>query len=134
MPTSSYKLTPERLQRAVALLRAGNTLSATSAAIGVGRNTLRAWVKRGEGETEGAYHDLRAATHEAQGAAEARMVALVAKAAEVHWQAAAWWLERRRPRTWGRKADPRNDPRNAAAEPQEPPFWQRAPGTLKSKN
>ena len=43
------------------------------------------------------------AVEKAQAGSDIRMVALISKAAETQWQAAAWRLERKNPDQWGRK-------------------------------
>lgn len=98
------KLTPELQDKLCRLIRAGNFAETAAAACGINRDTLREWVKRGAREGAGRYHDLAVAVDEASSIAESRAIALIAKAAESQWQAAAWFLERKHSDRWGRKA------------------------------
>ncbi len=61
------------------------------------------WCDRGR-RGEPVYDAFLQAATRARDAAEVRYAAVVAKAAkEGNESAARWWLERRRPETWGRK-------------------------------
>lgn len=100
------KLTPEIQRRIVTLLRAGNFIEITSQSVGITKETFYQWMKRGEREREGIYADFAAEVTAALAQAESRAVAVIAKAAEHHWQAAAWYLERRAPTRWGRQSKP----------------------------
>lgn len=82
------KYTPERAQRIVDVLKAGNTRRAACAFAGVTDETFANWQRR--------YLDFLEAVQKAEAEAEVRNVAIVQQAAKTKWQAAAWWLERRR--------------------------------------
>jgi hypothetical protein len=60
-------------------------------------------VLREEGALEAGLREFSDAVERAVAEAEARDVALIARAAEKNWQAAAWRLERRAPARWGRR-------------------------------
>lgn len=93
------KLTPEVQQRIVEALAAGNTRKDSAAYAGIGYSTFEAWmVKTGK-----IYREFQEAVKSAEARAVIRNVAIIEKAAQEQWQAAAWWLERRRPDDWGRK-------------------------------
>jgi hypothetical protein len=87
MPRPS-KRTPEREARIFEALRAGNTRKASSAYAGIDQSTFENWMHR--------FPDFSAAVIKAESDAEIRNVAIIQKAASDTWQAAAWWLERRR--------------------------------------
>jgi hypothetical protein len=90
------KRTPEREQRRLNALAAGNTRKAACHFAGIGVQTLDDWQRR--------FGDLREAIEKAEADAEVRHVANIAKAAQDGtWQASAWWLERRRPDDFGRR-------------------------------
>jgi hypothetical protein len=90
------KRTPQVEADLVQALRAGNTRKAAAHFAGIGENTLGDWLRRFRG-----FRDL---IEKAESYAEVRMVAQVARAAQDGtWQAAAWWLERRRPDDYGRR-------------------------------
>jgi hypothetical protein len=80
----------------LASLRVGNTRRAACRAAEISDDTLRRWLKRDPA--------LASAVESAEAEAEQRFVGQVAGAArDGSWQAAAWWLEHRRPEDWGRR-------------------------------
>jgi transposase len=90
------KRTPEREEKIIEALRAGNTKRAAAAAGGVGASTLFAWIAE--------FPEFKDAIERAEADAERAMVARVRDAAESGiWTAAAWWLERRRPGDFARR-------------------------------
>lgn len=101
------KLTPEVRERIVAVLRSGAYVQQAAEAAGIGRSTFDDWMRRGESEAEkdAPYRELREAVEQARAEAEARHVALIAKASARSWQAAAWLLERQYPDRWGKPSD-----------------------------
>lgn len=112
------KLTKKLQEQICQALRAGNYIEPAAAIHGVTKSVLYNWLKRGGKErarldkspkarpkkTEKPYLSFVDAIEKAQGLAEARDVAIIAKAAETQWQAAAWRLERKFYSRWGRKA------------------------------
>lgn len=96
------RLDKQRQQRICEALRAGNTRAASAAYGGVGESTFYRWMERGEAASSGIYRDFWEAVKEAEAACEIRNVALIQKAAQDNWTAAAWWLERRKPDDWAR--------------------------------
>jgi hypothetical protein len=94
------KLTKERTERLVSLLRAGQNRESACAAVGIGTATLRRWLA---GAEQGDKRLLRFArlVHEAESDAETRAVAQVQLHGKSDWRALAWWLERRYPKKWG---------------------------------
>ena len=89
------KYSPERVEAILTALRAGNTRRASAGYAGVAIDTLGAWIDR--------YPDFSASVEKAEADAEVGMVANIKKAVtDGTWTAAAWWLERRRHRDWGR--------------------------------
>lgn len=83
------KKTPERIAAILKALRAGNTRAASARFAEIHRDTLHDWM-----QTDPSFSD---AVEKAEADAEVRFVTRIATAAEETWQAAAWWLERRRP-------------------------------------
>ncbi len=96
------KLTPEVQAKIVAAIVAGNFRDVAARCAGIGVRTLRTWLARGKAGDK-KYRDFRHALMEAEGAAEINALALVRGAAEKDWRAAAWFLERKFPRRWGRR-------------------------------
>lgn len=83
------KYSPEMTQRICELLQAGNTQKTSAIASGISEETFYTWMKEKPEFSE--------SVKKAEEAAVARNVAIINKAASKSWQAAAWWLERRRP-------------------------------------
>lgn len=93
------KLTPEVQQRVLQAIAGGNTKKDAAAYAGVGYRTLEAWLA----DQRPAFQQFQQAVAQKEAEAVVRNVTLIQKAAADTWQAAAWWLERRRPDDWGRK-------------------------------
>ena len=90
------KYCPERAGAILEALRAGNTRTAAAAGAELSYETLRRWLAGNE--------EFRAALEKAEAEAETRFVRQIERAVtDGTWQAAAWWLERRRPGDWGRR-------------------------------
>lgn len=111
------KLTPELQDEIVKVIRAGNYIETAAAYVGLSKNTIYDWMKRGAREKqrialeprkkpskkELPYLEFSDAIQKALAHSEVRDVAIIGKAAEENWQAAAWRLERKFPDRWGRK-------------------------------
>lgn len=113
------KLTDELVERVRLLVAAGNPLQLAAEACGVQRQTLHAWIRRGErgGATNEPYRTFAAAVEQARAEAEGDLVAQVRKAsASGSWRAAAWLLERSAPDRWVRDSSARG---KRAAAPEE---------------
>lgn len=113
---------PTLKDRVASLLAAGHYAETACDALGIPESTYYAWLERGEavqgtvqraedpdtavaelGDNERAYMDFWEAVKKASAAAEVRNLKVVTEAAhDGTWQAAAWYLERRHPRRWGR--------------------------------
>lgn len=97
------KLNPSTHETIVNAIRAGAYIETAAAMADVGRSTLHAWLRRGANETSGPYREFHRDVSKAAAASEVHDVALIGKAAESVWQAAAWRLERKHPERWGRR-------------------------------
>lgn len=96
-------------------IRLGSWMETAAQACGIHRETLREWLKRGNKwlkakrrgrkvpEVENGFIDFVQKARKA--AAESELIDLerIDKAAEQVWQAAAWRLERRYPKRWGKR-------------------------------
>jgi hypothetical protein len=102
--TSKLDLEPELASRIITYIKAGSYLETAAAAAGVNRSTLHRWLKRGA-EGEEPFAEFRNSVEGALAEAELRDLARIDRAAETQWQAAAWKLERRNPKKWGRTVD-----------------------------
>ncbi len=87
------KLTPAVRAGLMESLRAGMTYAEACAELGISRETLRLWRKGNPA--------LCTSIGQAEAEAADTHITIINKAAEKNWRAAAWWLERRRPETWG---------------------------------
>lgn len=104
-------------EKIVQAIKAGNYIETAAAYAGISKSTLYEWLKRGEREnqrvaknpryrikkSEKPYVEFSNAIEKALAEAEIRDVAIIGKAAEEQWQAAAWRLERKFPDKWGRR-------------------------------
>ena len=115
------KLTPELQERICEAIRAGNYIETSAARVGINKTTLYNWLTKGGREVTRVeaglakgrrckvtakaqpYVDFLDAIKRAEADAEARDVAIIAKAALKQWQAAAWRLERKHYSRWGRR-------------------------------
>lgn len=93
------KFSWERAEAIVKLVREGASRAAAAAGAGIDESTLYDWVKR--------FPEFSQCIKKAHAEAEMKMVEVITSAAKDHWQAAAWWLERRHPKAWGRPQQPR---------------------------
>jgi hypothetical protein len=95
------KCTPEVTTAIAADIVLGLPGEVAAAAHGVGRSTFYAWLKWGR-KREPGFIEFRDAIQKARAEAESHYLGIVRAATVKSWQAAAWWLERRVPRRWGR--------------------------------
>lgn len=98
------KLTPEVSKQITDVIAAGNYIETAAAYAGIHKDTLYDWLKRGRAAKTGIYSDFVEAVEQALAQAEVRDLAIIGKAANEVWQAAAWRLERRMPQKYGRRA------------------------------
>ena len=101
---------PERVEALLRSLRLGSTRRAACRVADLSDDTLARWIRRDP--------DFADAVARAEADAEQRFVGQIAAAAgSGSWEAAAWWLERRRPESYGRQVriDAELDVRRLAA-------------------
>ena len=92
------KYSPEIVQEILKLLEAGNYITTACQAVGIHPDTYYDWLKD---ETKPDISDK--IIQRAESRAIARNVAIIQQAALKNWTAAAWFLERKNFREWGRK-------------------------------
>ena len=98
------KLTPERQAKIVDAIRAGVPPETAAAFAGIDESTFYRWLARGRGpEAESLYAEFAAQVREAMAEWETRDILLIGEAARTDWRAAAWRLERRLPKRYGRR-------------------------------
>jgi hypothetical protein len=117
-------LTPEVQKRILSGLRCGLSRAASASRAGIGARTFREWMARTDDVEP--YASLRAEVEAAEGSCEARLAAVVFKAALEDPNQARWLLERRFPASWGRR-QPEQEPAPAAAGPSLSKFFQPQP-------
>jgi hypothetical protein len=111
-------LNPELQDKIVELIRLGNYASDAAGACGISKGTFFNWCARGKDEAERRrllpdakllpnevkYLEFLDAVEKARDEATVRNVSIIQRAGhDGTWQAAAWWLERTRQNTYGRK-------------------------------
>jgi hypothetical protein len=97
MKGKPYKYNDEVVTRLTQALRAGNTRRASCAYAGISEDTFAIWLR-----DISAFSD---AIKKAEGDAEVRNVAIIQRAADTTWQAAAWWLERKHKAEWSSRVE-----------------------------
>lgn len=96
---------PEVRAKLVAAVEDGHYVTDACALAKVSRHTLYKWLVRGEAEPGTVYAELADQIQQANAAAKEQLLACVRGAAgKGNWLAAAWILERRWPKDWGRRA------------------------------
>jgi len=94
-------LSPAVAATIIEAMRAGNFLETAASLAGVGVSTVRNWIRAGHRGTKQALAEF--ARDIAQARAEAEIADLNHIRNDPSWQAAAWRLERRHPKRWGRR-------------------------------
>ncbi len=98
------KLTPERQARVCDAIRAGVPPETAAAYAGIDESTFYRWLQRGRGpDAEPLYAGFGEAVRMAMAEWETRDILLIGEAAKSDWRAAAWRLERRLPKRYGRR-------------------------------
>lgn len=117
--TQQRKLNENTQARIMQAIRVGATYDLAAMYGGISYQTLRNWIKRGEAEAERRQNPrvkpdteqwkkeqdfvkFIDALRDAEGDAAIKWLAMIDKAAIEQWQAAAWKLERRYPKDYGR--------------------------------
>ena len=97
------KLTADTQKRITDAIRVGATYELAAQYGGIAYNTFNEWMKAGAGANSGKHREFYEAVKSAEGEAAIKWLAVIDKAALDQWQAAAWKLERRYPREYGRQ-------------------------------
>jgi hypothetical protein len=106
MPTGRPTvLTPDVQRRICDAIAAGNTRHDAAEYAGVGASTVRTWLAKGRRQHRGKFRAFLTAVKKAEADAVVRNVAIIQKAGTTKWQAAAWWLERKRGEDWSQNKD-----------------------------
>jgi hypothetical protein len=111
------KLTPERQTAICDAIRAGVRPEIAAVYNGVGARTYYRWMQLGRAaDAESVYVEFVEAVEVSLAEWEARDVLLIGEAAKEDWHAAAWRLERRLPKVYGKRE------RHEIANADESPF------------
>lgn len=94
------KLTDERADRLIGLLRECHFVSTACAAVGINERTFRTWCQRGE-EGDARWADFALKAREAQSCFEVALLNAIVGAVPDDWKAASWILQHRHPTRWG---------------------------------
>ncbi|MFC1639820.1 hypothetical protein ACFL3B_03540, partial [Gemmatimonadota bacterium] len=100
------KLTPELAETIVEAIRGGNYAQVAAATAGISEMTFYSWLKRGTDEPDSIYGEFAEAVLTASGEAEQEKLDRLRREVQADdgdWKAAAWWLERRFPKRWGKQ-------------------------------
>jgi hypothetical protein len=118
------KLSPELVDKIVAILRAGGYPETAASVAGICTKTYGRWLARGNPEGDdpanAPFRRFRERVESALAEGEARNVALIARAAMDNWQAAAWLLERQHPERWARVSQRPSEEQPARSGPGDP--------------
>lgn len=97
------KLTPELQEQICNYIEHGNTFERACRLCNIGKTTFYRWKQVGKEAKSGKYKEFWEAIKRAEEKFVAYNVALIMKAADKQWQAAAWLLERKHYKEFGRK-------------------------------
>ncbi len=99
----TLKLTPELQEQFCRYVAMGNPICTACQLVGLGEGTYYKWKVRGRDHDEEPFSSFVKAVDLAEAQAVNRNITLIQKAATEQWQAAAWYLERRYPESFGRR-------------------------------
>lgn len=112
------KFTEDIVQKICDVVAAGAPIETAAAYAGVSKQTFYNWCRKGrETDPEPRFAEFIERLDLAMAQWEVRDLAIIGKAAEEQWQAAAWRLERRKPDVYGRRS--RVEHGNADGKPFE---------------
>ena len=103
------KITIKATKRYIEAIKLGLSPTGAAAYVGVDKRTIDSWLDKGSelSEEDGrGYYSFWVRVQKARGKSEKDLVDIVTDAArEGEWKAAAWMLERRFPKDWGKKTE-----------------------------
>jgi hypothetical protein len=89
------KYTPELVKQLIKYIEVGNYVKTACEAVGISEETFYSWIKDKPEFSE--------SIKKAEAKALIRNLTIIQVAAKKNWQAAAWFLERKDYKNWGRK-------------------------------
>jgi hypothetical protein len=94
------------VKRILAAIRSGHTGRDAAISAGITANLFNKWMREGEEAPEGTLaFEFRQQVELANVEATNEYLQSIRQASKKNWQASAWWLEKRRPETYGKKAE-----------------------------
>ena len=117
------KFDNDACSRLIEAVREGNYRETAARLAGIGRSTFYRWLDKARESPEGPYGDFAARLDAAEAEAEADAVRDIREAGRTTWQARAWYLERRHPSRWGRRAEVKEDDQGDKAAEKKPSEW-----------
>lgn len=90
------------IDKLVERIREGNYLYVSANSVGIPSPTLTYWLRRGQEEEDGPYHDFYEKVQRANADIEVEMVSRLKQAAEDNWKANIEFLQRRFGDRWSR--------------------------------
>ena len=94
------KLTPERKRRFLKAIKAGSTREAACGYAGIHIATFARWMEKGRNQDKGHYREFSVAVETCEAEVELMCNARIMTSAQDDPKWAAWWLERRRRRSY----------------------------------
>lgn len=103
MALYNRKLTPEVQKIIVKCLENGLSIAGACGKAKINKQTFYNWYNAGAEAKSGKKKEFHDAVDNAKDTAQANFESVIATASTKNWQAAAWWLERRRPKMYRKK-------------------------------
>ena len=103
--TNNGKLTPETTKTICDKIQQGITAKEASITSGITEQTFYNWIQKGKEAKSGKYFEFFESIKKAEAELKASYEKIVKDAGEKTWTAAAWYLERKYPDEYGKKAD-----------------------------
>jgi hypothetical protein len=94
-------LTPEIQEEFCRWIRAGNYIETAAHLMKIHKDVIFLWMRNGAKQKTGKYVEFLKAVREAQAESETKLLSLVNNAGRKDWRAAAWRLERMKPKRYG---------------------------------
>lgn len=97
------RLTHTLIHRITTLMEAGVVMGDAIVACGISQTIYYRWLKIGNAARSGIYRDFVEAIHRSAAIARTRSAIAISSAAQKDWRAAAFYLERRASKDWGKR-------------------------------
>jgi len=98
------KLNAALIKKICAVIKGGEYRKVAAKAVDVTDRVISGWMKKGRRSKSGIHHELFLSVQRAEQEAEIAMLHRVFAASKKDARHAEWWLERKYPKRWGRRA------------------------------